>query len=188
MYASISDEPVCSASGKVSWVRGEASSVQKRQQQKSSPTLNDSDQEDNGPSQQKKKRSNSPLPTQAAIPNRQLKIDDEAKASSSSSRNNTPSSNQTYPLSRESTPTVPAATISRSHGPNSIAPSPVVQPSIMHPMFAGKTKPGAPLMAKNLSIQTAGKMPVNGYGKVPRVLTPTATAMLAGIGGGQQNG
>ncbi|KAJ3066513.1 hypothetical protein HDU98_010166 [Podochytrium sp. JEL0797] len=53
-------------------------------------------------------------------------------------------------------------------------------------MFAGKTKPGAPLMNKVYPSASngAGKMPVNSYGKVPRVLTPTGTVLVSGGSGG----
>ncbi|KAJ3295168.1 hypothetical protein HDU79_009740 [Rhizoclosmatium sp. JEL0117] len=147
----------------------------------SSPTLNDSDQDDYG-AKEKKKRSSSPLPPNATM-NKSMKLDfNGIEHSASSSIHNTPTANHTYQTSRETTPNVPPLILRPT------ATLPVGPPQMIHPMFAGKTKPGG-LMAKNLpNIPVAGKMPVNGYGKVPRVLTPTGSVMLAGIAGGRVAG
>ncbi|KAJ3139085.1 hypothetical protein HK100_012002 [Physocladia obscura] len=132
----------------------------------SSPSINGSDHDDYAPREKNitKKRSSSPLP-----PNVKKIIKTEpdlipiGKKSSTSTRQNTPPSNNLYSSSVETTPTVSTATITSLNS------------SMLHPMFSGKTKPGMPIVG--------GKIPVNGFGKVPRVASKVAPALIVNASG-----
>ncbi|KAJ3383468.1 hypothetical protein HDU84_003593 [Entophlyctis sp. JEL0112] len=90
----------------------------------------------------------------------------------SSTQTSTPLINCAYSSPNEISPTAAVSLI-----PNEPL---VAKASGLHSPFGGKTRPG-------LIPKPAGKVPANGYGKVPRIVTSAMAMMVGGSGSGMED-
>ncbi|KAJ3348351.1 hypothetical protein HDU83_001367 [Entophlyctis luteolus] len=114
-------------------------------------------------------KNNSPLPAAAPL-SKITKMADIDFASST--QTSTPLINCAYSSPNEISPTAALSLI-----PNEPL---VAKASGLHSPFGGKTRPG-------LIPKPAGKVPANGYGKVPRIVTSAMAMMVGGSGSGMED-